>query len=82
MSHRCPTCQKVIHIDPGPLEMPCVECWSITTAAQRAPWIRRLRATTEASPYRAARDPIIVSTTNTQAYVAYLENLLAEREKA
>ena len=81
MSYRCPTCNSLIHIDPGSVEMPCAACWSETTPQQRAPWILRVRRANEGTIF-TSRDPIAIAPATVKAYVALLEQRLAEKEKA
>jgi hypothetical protein len=81
MSYRCPTCNSLIHIDPGSVEMPCAACWDGTNPQQRATWILRLRRANEGTIF-TSRDPIASATATVKAYVALLEQRLAEKEKA
>lgn len=65
----CPICQR-----PNPAgEAPCAACWRDMPAADKAPWIHRIRTETVFAAVRH-RDPVRDAPQTVRAYVAWLES--------
>ncbi|MCB9760007.1 MAG: hypothetical protein H6739_09260 [Alphaproteobacteria bacterium] len=77
----CPLCAARYQVGTTtaapPAEMPCGACWRTLRPADKAPWLRRMRAAPADRQALVHRDPVRYAPPTLQAYVENLERALA-----